>query len=55
MKKDKEIGIPKDAPAAVKREDAKLDKAHGTKEGSKADLKLDHALMAKAKGKIRKY
>jgi hypothetical protein len=43
MKKSKEIGIPKNAPASVKRADDKMDKAKGLKEGSKADLKADKA------------
>lgn len=43
----KEIGIPKNAPKAAKREDAKMDKAKGIKEGSKADLKADKAIMKK--------
>jgi len=47
MKKSKEIGIPKNAPAAAKRADDKADKAKGIKEGSKADLKADKAIMAK--------
>lgn len=43
---NKEIGIPKNAPAAAKRADDKLDKAKGLKEGSKADLKADKRTMA---------
>ena len=56
-KKEKEIGIPKNAPKSVKMADEKMDKAKGIKEGSKADLKADKALMAKAKkgGKLKVY
>jgi hypothetical protein len=43
----KEIGMPKNAPKAAKRMDDKIDKAKGIKEGSKADLKADKAIMAK--------
>ena len=49
MKKGKEIGIPKDAPAAAKRADDKADKAKGVKEGSKADLKADRAILKRFK------
>ena len=58
-KKEKEIGIPKSAPAHIKALDAKLDKIHGTKEGSKEDLKMDKAVMKAHKDgkkmKIEKY
>jgi hypothetical protein len=43
----KEIGIPKGASKAAKREDAKYDKAYGVKERSKADLKKDRKIMKK--------
>lgn len=49
MKQLREIGMPKNAPKAAKREDAKIDKAKGIKEGSKADLKTDRAIMRKYK------
>lgn len=49
MAKPKEIGIPKNAPAAVKKADEKHDKAKGIKEGSKADLKADKAIIKKFK------
>jgi len=45
----REIGIPAKAPKAAKIADAKMDKAKGIKEGSKADLKADKAIMKKAK------
>lgn len=45
--KKREIGIPANAPKAAKREDAKMDKAKGIKEGSKADLKADAKIMKK--------
>jgi hypothetical protein len=48
-KQMREIGIPKNAPAAAKRADDKMDKAKGIKEGSKADLKADKAIMKKYK------
>ena len=52
MKKSKEIGIPKNAPASVKRKDDAYDKKHAIKEGSKADLKADRKLMKSSrKGK----
>ena len=47
----KEIGIPKGASKAIKKADEAYDKKHKIKEGSKADLKADKALMAKAKKK----
>jgi hypothetical protein len=53
MKKDKEIGIPKSAPKAVKAKDAAMDKKTGVKEGSPRDLKMDRAIMKSAK--IKKY
>lgn len=43
----KEIGIPKNAPKAVKKADEKYDKAKGIKEGSNADLKHDKAIIKK--------
>ena len=46
-KKEKEIGIPKNAPKAAKKADEAYDKAHKVKEGSKADLKADKKIMAK--------
>jgi len=49
MKKSKEIGIPKNAPKKLKEADEKADKAKGIKEGSKADLKEDKALIKKFK------
>ena len=49
MKKQKEIGIPKGAPASVKRKDDAYDKKHALKEGSKADLKADRKLMNASK------
>lgn len=56
MKKEHEIGIPKGAPESVKRADDKSDKAKGVKEGSKADLKADAAIMQKHNVKgIHKY
>ena len=45
----KEIGIPKSAPMAAKKMDEKIDKAKGIKEGSKADLKSDKAIVKKFK------
>lgn len=45
----KEIGIPANAPKAVKKADEKHDKAKGIKEGSKADLKADKAIMKRHK------
>lgn len=50
----KEIGIPKNAPKAVKQADDKQDKAKGIKEGSPADLKADKAIVAKL-AKIKAY
>jgi hypothetical protein len=46
-KKEKEIGIPKNAPKAAKKADEAADKKAGIKEGSKADLKADKKIMAK--------
>jgi hypothetical protein len=43
---NKEVGIPKNAPAAAKKADDKLDKKKGLKEGSKADLAADKLTMA---------
>lgn len=52
VKKQKEIGIPKNAPKSVKKKDDAYDKKHGLREGSKADLKADRKLMrASKKGK----
>ena len=52
VKKQKEIGIPKNALKSVKKKDDAYDKKHGLKEGSKADLKADRKLMrASKKGK----
>lgn len=48
-KKEKEIGIPKNAPKAAKKADEKMDKAKGIKEGSKADLKADKKIMKRYK------
>lgn len=39
----------KSAPKAAKAEDERMDKAKGIKEGSKADLKADKAIMKKYK------
>ena len=47
--KKKEIGIPKNAPKAVKKADEIMDKKAGVKEGSKADLKKDKEIMARYK------
>lgn len=46
-KKEKEIGIPKNASKAAKKADEAYDKKHNIKEGSKADLKADKKIMAK--------
>ena len=43
----KEIGMPKSASKKAKAMDAKMDKAKGIKEGSKADLKADKAITKK--------
>ena len=43
----KEIGIAANAPKAAKKADEVKDKKLGVKEGSKADLKADKAIMAK--------
>ena len=43
----KEVGIPKGASKAAKAADERADKAKGIKEGSRADLKADKAIMAK--------
>ena len=47
--KKKEIGLPKNAPKAVKKADEIMDKKFGVKEGSKADLKKDAELMRRYK------
>lgn len=44
-KQTKEVGIPANASPKVKKEDEKLDKAKGIKEGSKEDLKADKKIM----------
>lgn len=41
----KEIGIPKDAPKALKKMDERQDKRLGIKEGSKADLAKDKKMV----------
>ena len=48
-KKSKEIGIPKNAPASVKRKDDAYDKKNGLKEGSKADLAADRKLVKQSR------
>ena len=48
-KMEKEIGLPKNAPKAVKKADEIMDKKLGVKEGSKADLKKDKEIMARYK------
>lgn len=48
-KKNKEIGLPANAPKAAKVADEKHDKAKGIKEGSKADLKADRKIMKRYK------
>ena len=45
--KSKEVGIPANAPKAAKKEDERKDKKLGIREGSKADLRADRAIMAK--------
>jgi hypothetical protein len=57
MKKEKEIGIPKNAPKAVKKADEAKDKKLGIKEGSPRDLKEDARLMKQARkgGKMKVY
>ena len=54
MKKDKEIGIPKNAPKAAKMEDEKADKKAHIVEGSKKDLAADKKIMKKYKH-IKEY
>lgn len=44
-KKEKEVGIPKNAPKHIKEMDEKMDKLHGLKEGSPEDLKADKHLL----------
>ena len=48
-KMEKEVGLPKNAPKAVKKADEIMDKKLGIKEGSKADLKKDAELMRRYK------
>lgn len=50
-KKEKEIGIPKNAPKAVKKADEAKDKAMGIKEGSAKDIREDKKLLKESKGK----
>lgn len=50
-KKEKEIGMPKNAPKAAMKMDEKMDKAKGVKEGSRADIKADKVIVKKFKKK----
>jgi hypothetical protein len=50
-KKEKEIGIPSNAPKSVKKKDEIIDKKHHVREGSPEDLKMDRKIMREAKKK----
>ena len=47
--KKKEVGIPANAPAAVKKADEAMDKKYKVVEGSKEDLKKDKEIMRRYK------
>jgi len=55
MGKGKEIGMPASASTKAKKVDDVVDKKHGIKEGSKADLAVDKKIAKDdKKGKIKK-